>query len=147
MNLPPNDEWRTLAYFSLPSKPGQDVLATKLVNTIISCLELAPERIEHIKTAVGEATMNAIEHGHQYDPEKFVSIELQLSAKALSVSVINQTGPNPIPTPAQPDLKAKIDGIDAPRGWGLFLIQNLVDDLQIYNDEAEQVLQMIVHLE
>lgn len=32
------------------------------------------DRLERLKTAVGEATMNAMEHGNRYDPEKPVAV-------------------------------------------------------------------------
>ena len=35
-----------------------------------------------------------------------------------------------IPEAEAPDLEAKLEGLQKPRGWGLFLIQNMVDDVR-----------------
>ena len=31
----------------------------------------------------------------------------------------------------RPTSKPKLDGLQTPRGWGLFLIQNMVDDMEV----------------
>ena len=38
------------------------------------------------------------------------------------------------PRPRTPDLEAKLEGLQKPRGWGLFLIQNMVDDVRVSSD-------------
>ena len=46
-----------------------------------------------------------------------------------------------------PDLEAKLEGLQTPRGWGLFLIRNMVDELHITSDEARHAVGLVVHLE
>jgi hypothetical protein len=44
-------------------------------------------------------------------------------------------------------LEAKLTGLQTPRGWGLFLIKNLIDDLIISSDGAHNTLDLILYLE
>ena len=57
------DLGRTLADFSVPSEPGNERLAMETVAESARGLGFSGENLERLKTAVGEATMNAMEHG------------------------------------------------------------------------------------
>ena len=55
--------------------------------------ERLPEaRLEKLKTAVAEATMNGMEHGNQYDADKPVKIEVDESETAVRVRISDQGG-------------------------------------------------------
>jgi anti-sigma regulatory factor (Ser/Thr protein kinase) len=62
---------------------------------------------------------------------------------------ITDQGGSPVPTPDKevPDLEAKLEGMQTPRGWGLFLIQNMVDEMHITSDEVHHSVALIMHLE
>src|SRR3954469_19872488 len=51
-----------LAAFEVQSRPGGEREAIERVAAAVTGLRLAPARLERLKTAVGEATMNAMEH-------------------------------------------------------------------------------------
>ena len=55
-------------------------------------------------------------------------------------------GGKEIPDPKTPDLDAKLAGLQSPRGWGLFLIQNMVDEVHTTVDEAHQTIELIMYL-
>jgi hypothetical protein len=46
-----------------------------------------------------------------------------------------------------PDLEAKLAGLQSPRGWGLFLMRNLVDKVSITGDDHHHVIELIMHLD
>jgi len=48
--------------------------------------------------------------------------------------------------PTALDLEAKLEGRQSPRGWGLFLIQNMVDEVRTEGDGQRHTLELIVHL-
>jgi len=91
--------------------------------------------------------MNAMEHGNKYRPDLPVSIRVLVSREALSVEIIDHGGDQPIPTPEAPDLEAKLAGAQPPRGWGLFLIKNMVDDLRVTSDETHRTVELVLKLE
>ena len=66
---------RTLAEFSVPSEPGNERLAMETVAEAVRDLGIRGENLERLKTAVAEATMNAMEHGNKYRAEVPVEID------------------------------------------------------------------------
>jgi hypothetical protein len=44
-----------------------------------------------------------------------------------------------------PDLEMKLASMQTPRGWGLFLIKNMVDETEVYNDDDRHTLRLVVH--
>jgi anti-sigma regulatory factor (Ser/Thr protein kinase) len=99
-----------------------------------------------LKTAVGEATMNAMEHGNQYRADMPVSIVVRASRTALAVSISDHGGGHPIPEAHEPDLEAKLAELQTARGWGLFLIKNLVDDMRVSSDGHHHTVELIMKL-
>jgi serine phosphatase RsbU (regulator of sigma subunit)/anti-sigma regulatory factor (Ser/Thr protein kinase) len=135
------------ATFSIPSQPGNERMAIDHVTDVVDSLGLASDRLEQLKTAVGEATMNAMEHGNQYREDRPVEIRVQTTDSKLSVFITDHGGGQTIPDPETPDIEAKLKGEQSPRGWGLFLIKNMVDDLQVTTDEHHHTVELIVNLE
>ncbi len=144
INRGATDPWRTLGEWTLPSEPGNERQAMKLVADAVQVLNMPTKQLEELKTAVAEATMNAMEHGNHYQPDVPVSILLRCSETAVSVSISDQGGSQPIPDPQVPDLEAKLAELQTPRGWGLFLIKNLVDEMHITSDETHHTIELIV---
>jgi anti-sigma regulatory factor (Ser/Thr protein kinase) len=131
----------------VPSEPGNERLVMDRVAAVVEDLHLSAQRLERLKTAVSEATMNAIEHGNQNRAELPVSITMLASPVALAVRIADQGGGRPIPEPTTPDLDAKLAGLQAPRGWGLYLIKNLVDEMHIGGDATQHTIELILYLE
>ena len=138
--------WRELDEFSVPSEQGNERLAMQTVADAVAGVGLPLARIERLKTAVAEATMNAMEHGNQYNPELKVNIKVRASESAVSVRITDHGGNKRIPELTHPDLEAKLQGTQSPRGWGLFLIKNMVDDLIVTSDGENHVVELIMLL-
>ncbi|MBK6561939.1 ATP-binding protein [Candidatus Amarobacter glycogenicus] len=111
----------------------------------VAGLGLSADRLERLKTAVGEATMNAMEHGNRYDPEKPVAIQVRADADELIVSISDHGGGQPIPEVDTPDLEAKLAGLQSPRGWGLFLIRSMVDDMRVTEDGVHHTVELVMN--
>jgi len=142
------DRWRTLAEFSLPSEPNNERLAMNRVAEAVRELGLPVARLERLKTAVAEATMNAIEHGNKNRPEMPVDIRVLITPAhtALAIHISDHGGGRAVPEPTVPDLEAKLAGQQTPRGWGLFLIQNMVDEMNVVSDDVHHTMELILHL-
>ncbi len=142
-----NGTWRVLAELSVPSEPGNERRATEVVAGAIKDVGLTEQRLERLKTAVAEATMNAMEHGNEYRPEVPVKIRVLSSEADLSVRITDQGG-SPVPDPDKeaPDLEAKLEGLQTPRGWGLFLIKNMVDEMHVTSDGSHHTVELVMHL-
>jgi anti-sigma regulatory factor (Ser/Thr protein kinase) len=46
-----------------------------------------------------------------------------------------------------PDIDTKIEGKSDPRGWGIFLIENLMDEVSFESTADGNVVKMIIYLE
>jgi serine/threonine-protein kinase RsbW len=138
---------RTLAELSVPSEPGNERRAMEQVAKAVSALGLPERTLERLKTAVAEATMNAMEHGNRYNPEVPVKIEVWLLEDRLLVRIIDRGGgPPPSRNAQRPDLEAKLEGMQTPRGWGLFLIRNMVDDMRVSGNPDHHTVELITYL-
>jgi serine phosphatase RsbU (regulator of sigma subunit)/anti-sigma regulatory factor (Ser/Thr protein kinase) len=140
------DSWQSLATFRVPSEPGNERRAMEQVAAVAAGLRLPPARLERLKTAVAEAVMNAMEHGNQYQPDKPVKVEVLSGDSALAVRIHDHGGGPAVLRAETPDLEAKLAGEQTPRGWGLFLIENMVDVMNVRSDEREHVVELIMHL-
>ena len=142
-----NGTWRVLRKLSVPSEPGNERQAMEAVASAIEYLGLTQQRLERFKTAVAEATLNAMEHGNYYRAELPVLIEVSASDTQLSVKITDEGSGPPAFHAETPDLEAKLEGMQSPRGWGLFLIKNMVDDMQVSGDEHHHTVELLLNLE
>jgi len=138
---------RTLAELSVPSEPGNERRAMEEVAGAVEGLGLPDRTLERLKTAVAEATMNAMEHGNHYRSEAPVVIEVSASETDLSVKLTDEGSGPPAFDSETPDLEAKLEGMQTPRGWGLFLIKSMVDEMSVTGDEHHHTVELIVHLD
>jgi len=140
-------ERQTVATFELPSQPGNERQAMEKVAELVGGMNLGNGRLEKLKTAVAEATMNAMEHGNKYDKNRPVRIEVQTSSQDVAVRITDEGGGPPEVVSETPDLAAKLAGEQSPRGWGLFLIQNMVDEMNVTRDEQYHTIELVLNLE
>ena len=137
---------RVLASFQIASQPGNERQAMEQVAGAVSGLGMPPASLERLKTAVAEAAMNAMEHGNRYQPDLPVEIEVLCSADDVLVRIRDHGGSQEIPESEAPDLDAKLAGLQSPRGWGLFLIKNMVDEMRVTSDETHHTVELVLHL-
>ena len=138
---------RVLAEFDLASAEGNEREAMVRVEEAVAGVGLEPARVERLKTAVAEATMNAMEHGNEYRADRPVSIRVLQSADRLRVQVSDHGGASELPPAETPDLAAKLEGRQRPRGWGLFLIEKMVDEAHATSGTGGQTLELTLRLE
>jgi serine phosphatase RsbU (regulator of sigma subunit)/anti-sigma regulatory factor (Ser/Thr protein kinase) len=136
-----------LADFELPSAPGNERQAIERVEGAVAGLGLGSSRLERLKTAVGEATMNAMEHGNEYRPDRPVSIRVLVSSDRLYVRVTDHGHAGALAEPETPDLEAKLEGRQKPRGWGMFLIEKMVDEARVTSEGGGRTVELALRLE
>ena len=57
------------------------------------------------------------------------------------------SGPPPTPTEKAPDLQAKVGGTQTQRGWGLFLIDRMVDEVRVSGNPNQHTIELVTRLE
>ncbi len=135
-----------LAQFELASEPGNEREAIRRVELAVAGLGMEPARLERLKTVLAEATMNAMEHGNEYRPDVKVGIRVVHRADTVRVRVTDRGEAGELPEPEAPDLEAKLEGRQKPRGWGLFLIEKMVDEARVETGAQGRTLELVMRL-
>ena len=136
---------RQLVTFTVPSEPGNERLALARVADAVADSGLTPDQLERLQTAVAEATMNAIEHGNGNNADLNVDITVIDTGEEVSVLIVDLGGahaPAGSASVEMPDLDMKLAGLQSPRGWGLFLIQNMVDAMNVSTDGDKHIVRL-----
>jgi len=129
----------------VPSSVGAEKIAMDFAANVAKSMAFSPERIEDLKTAVAEACLNAIEHGNKSEAGTRVGIRLTADGDRLQIAVQDRgSGPGELPTP---DIESRMAGEVAARGWGIFLIRNLMDEVSFESNEHGNVVKMIIYLD
>jgi len=119
----------------LPSKVGYERIAIASTAALARIGGFPDARIEDLKSAVAEACINAMQHGNQWRLEARVVIYMNLSHDRVFISVTDQ-GSGVAEVPKYPGITKIIEENVSPRGLGVFLIQQLVDEVN-FNQTAD----------
>ncbi len=143
----PEDPGEELLSFTIASEPGNERPVMDRVAAVVADTGLDASQLERLKTAVAEATMNAIEHGNQNRSDLLVEVRVFASEHALVVRITDRGVGGEVPAdPDEPDIEAKLRGEQSPRGWGLFLIRSMVDDLHVFENEDHHTVELALRL-
>lgn len=126
----------------IPSELGYEKIPISAAASVAQRMNFSLARIEDLKTAVGEAVINAIEHGNQQNVDIKVLVTLNIQENALELNVVDQ-GQQPIPESLLTERPARLDN----RGWGMFLIKNLMDEVEIVAAPDHHEVRMVIYLE
>lgn len=125
---------------NLSNELGNEKIAIAVIASLAHKMGFSAERIDDLKTAVGEAVINAIEHGNQLNSTLDVLIIVEQMVDSLTVKVIDHAEKS---MPSQPYIRReRLDN----RGWGMFLIQSLMDEVTTTILPEQNELCMIMRL-
>jgi serine/threonine-protein kinase RsbW len=119
----------------LPNMVGYERIAMASLASFARMFDFSPERIEDLKTIVAEAAINAMQHGNKGRSDAQVTIATSFMENALQISVIDEGD----------GIKRIIEELDPPTGFGVFLIQELADEVEFNVDSDKgHCLKMVV---
>jgi serine/threonine-protein kinase RsbW len=102
---------------------------------VVRNTQCAPGREDAIELALTEALANAVVHGAQGDPKKIVECDVACDETRGMLIVVRDPGPgfdpNAIPSPVVGE------NIYSNHGRGIFLINELMDEVQFHNNGKE----------
>lgn len=136
-----------LADFDVPSEAGNEREVMERVGSAVADLGLESARLERLKTAVAEATMNAMEHGNEYRADRPVSVRVLHSTDRVRVQITDRGDAGELAETDAPDLEAKLEGRQTPRGWGMFLIEKMVDEARVTSEGGGHTVELAMRLE
>jgi len=130
----------------IPSVMGYEKIAMECAASVAKKMGFTENRIEDLKTAVAEACLNAIEHGNKMDTSTKVGVTLTVEESKLQVAVKDEG--KGIEKVIVPSIENKIEGKEKPRGWGIFLIKRLMNEVTFEpSPEGGNITKMIIYLE
>lgn len=141
-----SEVYREVIELAVPSRIGLEQVAVDAAASVARLMGFSEDRIEDLRTSVEEACLNAIEHGNRQNASVKVLVELIADDSKLQVDVYDQ-GQGLRKHPEAPDIDAKMARKQTSRGWGLFLIQSLMDEVEFeWSPETGNVTRMVIHL-
>lgn len=102
-------------------------LVERLVDDVCNVYNVNEDCYGNIMIALTEAVNNAITHGNQNNPNKYVNIGFENNNSKLIFSITDEGqgfNYNSLPDPTDPA------NIDKPNGRGVFLMKNLADSVE-----------------
>jgi serine/threonine-protein kinase RsbW len=129
----------------LPVVPNVELVAAKAVETVGGALGMDQTHVEAASVALVEACLNAMEHGGGQMVVR-MSADTSDGAPCLLIEVEDQgDGFDPEETPR--NSASRVHGCTSKRGWGLTLIRELMDEVQIRSNPGKTLVRMRKYVE
>ncbi len=132
---------KKIVKIDIPNRLDFEKIPIAAVGVVAQKMGFLPEQIENLKTAMGEAVANAIEHGNQLNAETRVQVQLTVTGNRLVMQVFDE-GLQPIP--AIPTRRRAPAGVH--RRWGFEWIKNFTDQVAVKAMPGCNEIKMIVYL-
>ncbi len=124
----------------LPVVPNVELVAAKAVETLGRAMGMHQTRVEAASVAMVEACLNAMEHGGGPIVVRLRG-ENEASRPCLVIEVEDR-GRGFDPERAPQNSPSRVLGCASKRGWGLTLIRELMDEVQIESAPGRTVVAM-----
>ena len=124
----------------LPILKDMELVATHTSDVVAKYMNLSEEKSGEISMAIIEACINAFEHSNSKDK---IFIHFIISDTSLTVKVIDQGVGFDATKVAIPDIDNKINTKERNRGWGVMLINELMDYVHFTSDSSGTTLTMV----
>jgi serine/threonine-protein kinase RsbW len=117
---------------TLPMAPDMEVAASKTATALAEFMRMSPEKIDEVRLAVVEACINAFEHSHAKDHKVHITFAVigEREPEKLEIRVADQ-GVGFRPERVEPPRIAEKLKAARKRGWGLKIIEGLMDEVEI----------------
>jgi serine/threonine-protein kinase RsbW len=123
---------------SIPSDQLFERIVRDGAGVVARWLGFSDDRLADMQLAVSEAVNNAIEHGNKNDARIRVGVRFVVRNDRLAIQVVDQGGgvADSLLTQGKPSIEAKVEREEElPRGLGIYLIEQLVDDVELQTSE------------
>ena len=125
--------------------PNVELVAAKAVETLGAALGMPQTHVEAASVAVVEACLNAIEHGG--GPVTVRLSDDDHATKPCLVIEVEDHGEGFDPATAPQNSPSRVLGSASKRGWGLTLIRELMDEVQIRSEPGMTIVSMRKYVE
>ena len=124
---------------TIPILQDMELAATKTAEVVAKHMNLDEEKTAEISMALIEATINAFEHSHSENGQ--VEIRFVIQGDRLVIKVTDQGKGFDKSKVEIPNIDEKL-GADYKRGWGLKLIEELMDSVEYESSKSGTTVTM-----
>ena len=133
-----------LVRLEVPAQPAFVGVARSVVAAVASAIDgIDDDRLEDLRVAVSEACTNAVEAHRRDAVDDRVIVRCSTTDDELQICIEDQGGgfdPSEVPEPPGPGE----DPTSSERGWGIQLIQALVDEVTFRQTDAGTAVDLVV---
>jgi serine/threonine-protein kinase RsbW len=120
------------------SDPALIPEVNEYLHKIIAATSLSKEKLSNLDLAISEAISNAMVHGNKLDPNKDVTVTLNIYEKRIELKIKDMGKgfkPEDVPDPTKPE------NIFKDSGRGIYIMNSFIDDV-FYNfsDEGTELV-------
>ena len=123
----------------LPVLKNMELVATNTSEVVSKHMDLSEEKSAEISMALIEACINAFEHS---ETKEDIYIHFIISDENLTIKVIDKGVGFDSSAIKLPNIEDKVGTQERKRGWGLMLIQELMDEVDYESDNSGTTLTM-----
>ena len=138
--MPDKKKIHKIIDLTIPMLPEMELAATKTAEGVAQFMGLSEDKLEEIKMALIEACINAFEHSQSKDEQ--ISINFAIGDEDLTIQ-ISDTGQGFDPNAARKEVVERRERGESKRGWGLTIMSELMDHVNIQSDENGTLITMV----
>jgi len=131
---------KQVIHLHIPSELGFEKVAMGAARSVAQKMGFSNDRILDLQTAIAEACTNAIEHGNRLNSAQRVEVVMTVEENALAVDVHDRGRDAQFTEP-------QIYDHHNHRGMGMYIIKQLVDEVQWSAQPQGGQVRMVIYLE
>jgi anti-sigma regulatory factor (Ser/Thr protein kinase) len=114
---------------TIPMVPDMEIAASKTAEAVAEVMQLDEDKTAEVSMALIEACLNSFEHSQSEDRKVYITFRVK--GNILTI-VLRDHGAGFDPKSIEePDLKKKLQPGISKRGWGLKLMESMMDSIEI----------------
>lgn len=125
---------------SIPMVPQMEVAVSKVAAAMAEFLGLETEKVEEIRLALIEACINAFEHSQSKD--RRLDLQFTLAPEELRLLIVDRGQGFDVEKARQKQRERRARG-ERHRGWGMTLMEGLMDKVDVHSDENGTTIAMV----
>ncbi len=125
---------------SIPSHPIFERVVRASAAEVGAAFGFSDERVEDLKLAISEAVNNAIDHGNRGEVTKLVAVVFEIDGEKLEIRISDQGAGMERHDGARHVIDEQSLEMGQLRGFGMYLISELVDDYEVNSSQKGTVL-------
>ncbi|MEB3284457.1 MAG: ATP-binding protein [Candidatus Sericytochromatia bacterium] len=114
---------------TIPIVPNMEMAATHTAEAVLRLMRFSSDQIDEVKHALIEACINAFEHSESREGN--VYIKFFIDREQLTLTIQDFGAGFETDCVPRPSLVRKLAGSEPKRGWGLVMMESLMDDVHI----------------